>query len=342
MFSIALRARCAKPLDLGRFSVFGIPKSGLFAGTRQARAVNMSPSAIVKEKADHAHIKAKTKTKAAVDFAQQAERLGQYSPSQENDATGSTQAVEAKFVTPHDAVIQTADGGRLPAVPLEEAVKLNELRDMIDEKHPSEGVPKQAEARLSKDGSVHGSQADEEEESPGEGQTDTPLEHQKAPSKTNPLFPPLPLYGPPTLMRQFHCWLFRVSSSVLSLCFLLVIILGALFTSIPVWASRSWMRLTFRNPDKKRPFYQEEEQRRKARRLAEKAWKQDKHKTDEKLNGSLNTRTEKAKTDEFPPLEGGPDKIPCDVRYYARRVVRMSLYTSHVKHTLICYFEIRG
>ncbi|KAF1949430.1 alpha/beta-hydrolase [Byssothecium circinans] len=269
----------------------------------------------VKEKVANAHEKTKSKTKAAIEFAQQAERLGQYAPNQESDATGSTQAIEAKFVTTQDPVIQTADGERLPAVPLEEAKKLNELRDAIDEAHPSEGVPKQIKARVSKDGTVHG--AHTPQKPGGEGETDAPLIQQKPPSKTNPLFPPLPMYGPPTLMRRVQCWLFRLSSSILSLCFLLVIILGALFTSIPVLAGRVWMRLTFRDPNKKRPFFHEEERRRKARRIEERSWQKGK---ENEIQKRTNDGEEGDEKEEFIPLEGGPDRIPCDVRYYARRV----------------------
>ncbi|KAF2636345.1 alpha/beta-hydrolase [Massarina eburnea CBS 473.64] len=275
----------------------------------------MSTPTVAEEKAERAQEKTKPKTKAALDFSQQAQRLGQYSPDQEDDATGSTQAIEAKFITPQDAVIETADGGRLPAVPIEEAKKLNELRDEVDEEHRSEEVPKQTNMRESKDGSVHGAHLGEERG--GEGQTDTPLMSQTPPSRTNPLFPPLPMYGPPSILRRFQCWLFRLSSSILSLCFLLVIILGALFTSTPVLAGRLWLRLTFRDPNKKRPFSEEEERRRKARRLAERAWQKGKQ---NELTKSINDGGEGAESEEFIPLEGGPDKIPCDVRYYARRV----------------------
>lgn len=271
----------------------------------------MPTTSIIKEKVAGAQEKAKAKTRAAIEFTHQAEKLGQYAPNQENDATGSTQAVEAKFVTAQDPVVVTADGGRLPVVPIEEATKLNNLRDSIDEDHPSEGIPKNATARESKDGTVHGARTAIEKQH-GAKETDAPLDSQTPPSRTNPLFPPLPMYGPPTLMRRLHCWLFRISSSILSLCFLLVIILGALFTSTPVVVKRLWSRITLRDPDKSRPFYHEEETRRRDRRAAEKAWKAG--------NKDVNNSKKETDSDEFRPLEGGPDKIPCDVRYYARRV----------------------
>ena len=188
-----------------------------------------------------------SKTQAAIEFAQQAERLGQYTPNQESDATGSTQAVGANFVTPQDPVIQTADGGRLPAVPIEEATKLNELRDVLDDRDSSQKEPVETRLREAKDGTIHGL-LPKEQELEGEGKSDAPLGDSRAPWRTNPLFPPLPMYGPPTLMRRLHCWAFRVSSGILSFLFLLVIILGAAFTSIPGMVNHLRLRLLFRNP----------------------------------------------------------------------------------------------
>lgn len=269
----------------------------------------------IKQKVDGAQDKTKSKVKAAIDFSHQAERLGQYAPDQENDATGSTQAVEAKFITAQDAVIQTADGGRLPTVPVDEAIKLNRLRNIVDDCDLSESGPVKSEARESKDGAIHGARP-HQKVSRQEGETDAPLQSAQPPSKTNPLFPPLPMYGPPTLLRRIHCWCFRVSSAVLSLCFLLVIILGSVFTSIPLAARYVWMRGTFRNPDSRRPFHQEEERRRRARRVAERAWRKQKR---DGVNGGASGE-EGQNADEFIPLEGGSDRLPCDVRYYARRV----------------------
>ena len=60
----------------------------------------------------------KDKENQEVKYELQAEHLGQYKTSQ-----------EAKFITPLDPVIETVDGGRLPVIPVDEAVKLNKLRD---------------------------------------------------------------------------------------------------------------------------------------------------------------------------------------------------------------------
>lgn len=259
----------------------------------------------------------KSKAKAAIEFSHQAERLGQYTPDQENDTTGSTQAVEAKFITAQDPVIQTADGGRLPAVPIGEAAKLNQLKAIVEDRDPSESVPVKAEAREAIDGTVHGIRLNEEtSEEEGEGVTDATLESSKPPSRTNPLFPPLPMYGPPTARRKLHCWIFRISSSILSFLFLLVIILGAGFTSVPLAARNIWMRLTLRNPDETRPFHKEEVRRARARSVAERTWKNQ----ETAVSGGVANEEYGTDTEEFVPLEGGPDPLVCDARYYARRV----------------------
>ncbi|KAI8939976.1 hypothetical protein NX059_003700 [Plenodomus lindquistii] len=257
------------------------------------------------------------KLEAAIGFAQQAERLGQYTPSQESDQTGPTQAIEALYVTPQDPVIKTADGHRLPAVPLEEAAKLNELRNLVDDHGPSQIKPEEARVREAKDGAIHGLLLNEQTEEDGQGRSDVPLGDSKNPWKTNPLFPPLPLYGPPTLLRRVQCWAFRVSSGILSFLFLLVIILGAAFTSLPGMLNHIWLRLTFRNPDKRRPFYHEETKRKKARRLEEKAWTKTRASKPEE---EIEDRETEGGEERFVPLEGGPDPLVCDVRYYAKRV----------------------
>ncbi|KAF1832380.1 alpha/beta-hydrolase [Decorospora gaudefroyi] len=256
-----------------------------------------------------------SKPEAAVDFAHQAERLGQYAQHQESDETGSTQAVEARFVTPQDPVIQTADGYRLPAVPLEEATKLNELRDLVHDRDPSQKEPISPRLREAKDGTIHGL-LPKEEEMKGEGKSDVPLGDAKAPWKTNPLFPPLPMYGPPTLMRRCQCWFFRFTSGILSFLFLFVIVLGAGFTSLPGMVKHLWLLLTFRNAEKRRPFYKEEMKRKDARKEVERAWnKKDSVCSEKKLENGEDGGT----AQEFVPLEGGVDPLVCDVRHYARR-----------------------
>ncbi|KAF2013096.1 alpha/beta-hydrolase [Aaosphaeria arxii CBS 175.79] len=269
------------------------------------------------EKVGDAGEKTKSKTKAAIDFSHQSERLGQYVPGQEDETTGSTQAVEANFVTPQDPVIQTMDGGRLPAVPVEEAIKLNKLRDVVDKRDPSQRKEIKATTRESRDGTKHGAAHSGEHVTKEDDGIDAPLRDAKPPSRTNPLFPPMPLYGPPTPLRRIHCWTFRVSSAVLSFLFLVVIILGAAFTSIPLAAKHVWFRITLRDPNSRRPFFKEEKTRRKARRIADKAWASG---TNVGFGDDVECDSDVKGLDDFAPLEGGPDPVTCDVRYYARRV----------------------
>lgn len=255
---------------------------------------------------------------AAIEFAQQAEKLSlQKSESNNND---SEVAVEARFVTPQDPVIVTSDGKRLPGVPLQEAHKLNilkeELQDgsavaKIKEGNDTDGKVANAGVISEKRERIVSLPTDANGKSMQKS-GEAPLRRQTPPSHTNPLFPPLPLYGPPSIFRNFQCLIFRVSAFFLSLAFLGVIVLGALFTSIPPLCKRILYRLTLQNPDKKRPFHEEEARRAKSRKEENKRWKRSK--TSDRL-GKVNEAA-----DEFVPTEGGPDPIVCDVGYYARRV----------------------
>lgn len=84
----------------------------------------------------------------------------------------------------------------------------------------------------------------------------------RSPAFVEPLFPPLPLYGPPNLLRQFQLWLLRFLSFWLTLGFLLVIILGAIFTVlVPKYTCRAWQHMLGRDPDRYRKFYSEEKLR---------------------------------------------------------------------------------
>jgi len=264
---------------------------------------------------------------AAIKYAHQAEKLSHLAPDPDGTNTGAA-AVRAEWITPQDPIIVTADGGRLPTVPLAEAAKLNELREELKldgEKailDPEEQSHIKEEIDNTKD------------ESPGSEQSESTVPHDKsmiqrsgegslrrsqAPSRTNPLFPPLPLYGPPSRLRDIQCMFFRATSSILSLAFLGVIVLGAGFTSIPLMFKHVWLRLVFQNPDERRPFHEEEERRKRVRKEAEIAWKK------KRLRRSSETQTddneeEAGENDGFIPTEGGPDPLVCDVGYYARRV----------------------
>lgn len=256
---------------------------------------------------------------AAAAFTQQAERLSHQTTA--DNEHPETIAVEAQFVTPQDPVIVTAEGSRLPAVPLQEAWKLNGLKEDLDGKSPEAAV------RQGHSTQEHASE-DEQDEHPQiaavpsrangkaiQREAEALLNKTVPPSHTNPLFPPLPLYGPTSLLRDLQCLTFRTSSFFLSASFLGVIVLGALFTSIPPMISNIWKRLTFRIPDADRPFYQEEIRRAQTRKELEKSWKR--KKTQGKSNAD---KEDSAENDGFVPTEGGPDPVICDVGYYARRV----------------------
>ncbi len=279
----------------------------------------------------------KSKTKAALEFARQAERLAHLTKDQEDETTGSTAAVEAKFITPQDPVIATASGGRLPAVPLPEAQKLNKLRDEVEGRDSgadgcASGGMKQ-ETQLNNVDKVNRAQEAYEEGHEGFGQNpgdakslqsledpDAPLRQAMPPSRTNPLFPPLPMYGPPTFLRNLQCWGFRITSSILSLAFLGVIVLGSAFTSIPLMFRHIGIRLTFGNPDARRPFYKEEQRRKESRKQAERAWERRRRSQGTEVKLGDDSEEEAGRNDGFIPTEGGRDPLVCDVGYYARRV----------------------
>jgi pimeloyl-ACP methyl ester carboxylesterase len=268
---------------------------------------------------------------AAIKFAHQAEKLSHLPQDSDGTHAGSA-AVVAEWITPQDPIIITADGGRLPGVPLAEAHKLNKLRegieldtevaieDEVDENkidpfdgirmkdtnaNPSTQVLDSDEKKLPKD-SIQKS---------GEGS----LRRAMPPYRTNPLFPPLPLYGPPSRWRDIQCITFQVSSFFLSLAFLAVIVLGSAFTSIPLMFKHIWLRMRGTHPDEKRPFIKEERRREKMRQEAENSWKkrQSRRSSQTKIEDSEDDAGENGG---FVPTEGGPDPIICDAGYYARRV----------------------
>lgn len=247
---------------------------------------------------------------AAIEYAQQSEKLSHQAV--QNHEHPDSVAVEARFVTPQDPIIITADGSRLPGVPLKEAHKLNVLKEELSHhspaEHPIEGVDdKTPNSKFTVPPHTNGKAI--QRSSGGSLQKAMP------PSHTNPLFPPLPLYGPPSMMRNIECAMFRISSFFLSAAFLGVIVLGALFTSVPVVCSNVWLRMTGRDPDAQRPFYEEEARRKDLHMEQEKLWRRRGSQTGVTADDE-HTRTD----DKFFPTEGGPDPGICDAGYYARRV----------------------
>ena len=295
-----------------------------------------------------AAFKPHSKVDAAISFARKAEQLSLVHPhSKDNDSSSSSStaaqatAVEAKFITDSDPVIELASGDRLPAVPLTEAQRLNELKDSLEENdsstpHTAAGGISQ-ERQQEKAAAQRETFAQEEPESllsslssslrdkangdiTKEAGTGVSLQKAVPPSRTNPLFPPLPLYGPPSIWRNLQCRIFRVTSFFLSLGFLAVIVLGSAFTSVPMMFRHIGMRMRFKDPDSRRPFYEEEKRKRKARREAEREWVRNR-KRRRSMTARDGDREEFAgRTEEFIPTEGGKDPLVCDVAYYARRV----------------------
>ncbi|KAI9852672.1 MAG: hypothetical protein M1838_006129 [Thelocarpon superellum] len=266
-----------------------------------------------------AHDATKAQSISALHYSKQADRLSGH--SRDADEVGSTTAVEARFVTPHDPVIETADGGRLPSVPLGEAQKLNRLKNAAEGKDVR-GQERQMAA--SEEPLVPAAAEDSESLDPSLEPSAT-LRTVAPPSRTNPLFPPLPLYGPPSWLRNVQCTGFRVSSFFLSLTFLGVIVLGAAFTSLPLMGQHIGIRLQGRDPNARRPFYEEEARRKAARHAADKAWKRQTRRRNSGTRPSEarlgdDSEEEVGKDDGFVPTEGGKDPIICDVGYYARRV----------------------
>lgn len=266
---------------------------------------------------------------SAVDFAKQSEKLSHQQPE---EGKADDVAIEAQFVTPHDPVIVTSKGHRLPGVPLVEAHKLNILKDEIDHNGAPVSVrlnEEKAKKAEKKAEAITEKTEQKTDESMGinistktnghsvQKSSEGSLRRQMPPSHTNPLFPPLPLYGPPTVLRNLQCFTFRISSFFLSLAFLGVIVLGALFTSLPPFCMSIWKRLTFRNPDASRPFYEEEMKRKQERKEGARQWKR--RRSQEQVHDEDNENPS-ADCDGFIPTEGGRDPIKCDVSYYARRV----------------------
>ena len=245
-------------------------------------------------------------------YAKQAEKLSHIAPEYDHD--GSSIAVAADYITPQDPVIILAGGGRLPGVPLAEAEKLNSLKEH------SELLPKDVEStNPTTDPSRGSGSASPYDKATIQKSGEGNLRKSMPPSRTNPLFPPLPLYGPSSIMREVQCYTFRASSFLLSLGFLGIIVLGSAFTSIPLMFNHIWLRITFRDPDRKRPFKEEEKSRKRIRKEANRAWKKKSSRRNSKPKIEEDNEDD-AGYGNYIPTEGGPDPLVCDVGYYARRV----------------------
>jgi len=257
---------------------------------------------------------------AAIDYVDQVEKLSLEPACQETSQGHHGVAVEAKFITPLDPVIETSDGNRLPAVPVSEAHKINVLKDLAEGRTsrrpptPPPGLSRFEKTEDSGDGCDQQKLAREDQKS-----ATSRLGDAVPPTVTHPLFPPLPLYGPPSLLRSLHCRVFRVTAFYLSTAFLAVIVLGAVFTSIPKLITYIWNVLVFRDRHLQRPFREEEKRRADIRKEEETRWLKTKRRRLSGYEGSIEPSSSQPGED-YVPLEGGPDKLVCDASYYARRV----------------------
>ncbi|KAL1864946.1 hypothetical protein VTK73DRAFT_5592 [Phialemonium thermophilum] len=238
---------------------------------------------------------------SAARYIHQAEKLSYHKPV---DGDSGDVAVEAQFATPGDPVLVTEDGRRLPAVSLKESHQLNVLKEEFQNQlhNAQAGVQTDLE-KAPRTGRLI--------EQPSSGGT---LKKAMPPTHTHPLFPPLPLYGPPTLLRGIQCRIFRFTSFFLSMSFLGVIVIGALSTSIVPACRRVWQKMKGQDPDAARPFYEEELRRARMRQEKEEAWKRQRSRERPPQDD------EDRNSDDYIPTEGGPDRIKCDIGYYARRV----------------------
>jgi len=233
-------------------------------------------------------------------------------------------AYRATETTPTDPVAETADAHRFPRVPIEEARKLNALQSEEEEEHMGDGNfsppvgAKEQRSILSlgfRDAAEDkprgaGEHLDITEERDGGG-GDTNIE---APGFASPLFPPLPVYGPSTLLWGLQCIVFRICSGVLSLCFLFVIVMGAMAKSLPLAFMSLISLLRGRDPNATRPFYEIEKERAKKRRDEIKAWEA-RRKDSQSAGDQGGERGLRNKQ-----ITGGRDNLVCDIGYYARRV----------------------
>ena len=261
------------------------------------------------------------------------------------DPSSGCAAALAASVTPHDTVILTADGHRLPGIPLPEAQRLNSSRLNLEHRHEA----------LNDDSSSLGEQ-DTVTFIPlvtTARPSTSPVNVPRAPAYTHPLFPPLPLYGPATTLRKIQSYFFRVVAGVLSTYFLLVVVTGAIFMFVPVGCKR-WYQRTWKgeDPDKNRPFYQIELERAEQRKRQEEVWEEESElerdcargRTAKSLKrGHSSTKHNFTEDPEKYEIgvrgnasdtiggitnnkvisairEGGPDKLIPEIRYYARRV----------------------
>ncbi|CRG91688.1 hypothetical protein PISL3812_08739 [Talaromyces islandicus] len=276
------------------------------------------------ESTKHAPSSGRMRPSVAIELAEKSRKLSLGTNGQRSKQENG--AIAARFVTPRDAVIETERGERLPVIPSEEAKRLNWLQGestaggRYDE-------PEAFESQQSLQREIPMEQRPESVPLEKYRQRQTgPVDATNPSAYTHPLFPPLPLYGPPSLLRNFQYQIFRAISFCLSLSFLGVVVVGSCVCGIGIGMKNIWLRVRGINTNTSRPFHKEEIARKKARQKAAIRWKRMQQKLNDKKeatgsNLEYNEDIEDGTQDtEFPPLEGGDDPIVCDISYYARRV----------------------
>jgi hypothetical protein len=269
-------------------------------------------------------------TNVSTKYTEQTERLSfrHRGGQEERGDDPAATAVDAQPVIPQHETLETVDGHCLSSVPAQDAENLNTLRD-----EALKGRKQQYPLSLSTNNEKNSSnRADTLCTSLGASPsppdlTISGLRVASSPASTHPLFPPLPIYGPSSLLQIIQFQIARIVSFCLSLSFLALIVICSCLSKITALLRHAKLRLTFKNPDSGRIFHREEQDRHRARKRAEKTWRRgqcarrgkkvednlDRHEgTDDAENGRAEL--------EYPPLEGGPDNLICDVGYYARRV----------------------
>ncbi|EQL37432.1 hypothetical protein BDFG_01041 [Blastomyces dermatitidis ATCC 26199] len=134
------------------------------------------------------------------------------------------------------------------------------------------------------------------------------------PHPHHPLFPPLPEYKPPSIFTAVQWRALRAVSFCLSLIFLIGIVLAASVSSSLIAAKDLSIRLRGGDPEKDRPFWQEECQRRDARESAAWVWDDEKRKLAAKPSvprSEVDAEERSVGIGKAPyePLEGGQDPL---------------------------------
>ncbi|KAG8530673.1 uncharacterized protein KY384_004028 [Bacidia gigantensis] len=132
------------------------------------------------------------KANAAIQFTKQAEKLSLQRQDVQNPDPDPTTAIKARFITPQDPVIETANGERLPTVPLKEAIELNKRRERLEE-HESR-ISSHTGRRLSgSEDSLSEASSKNDGNAAQSSQPGASFRSAIPPQRTHPLFPDLPL-----------------------------------------------------------------------------------------------------------------------------------------------------